>query len=374
MTKIPFLDLKRVNKIIEPEIRQAAQAVVDSGWYIMGKACQKFEQDMAADLTKSKAGFVIGCNSGTDAISLSLKAAGIRPGDEVITVSHTAIPTVSAIVSTGATPVFIDIEPSTWVMDIKQVPEAVTVKTKAIVPVHLYGNMVDIIELRKILHDIGRADIAIIEDCAQAQGAFLQHQQAGTIGDFGAYSFYPSKNIGALGDGGAVFTKSEKSYEQLKMYRNYGEKDRYNALVSGGLNSRLDEMQAAILDVKLQHIHEWNAYKENLMEYYRNLLQKIPVCLQQVTAGCQPAWHLCVVALDEQYDRDEIQAKLLEHGLQTLIHYPHPVHLQKAFQKYYKQKLPCTEKLARQIFSLPFCYVMQKSEVEHIVDIISKCL
>ncbi|WP_196602237.1 DegT/DnrJ/EryC1/StrS family aminotransferase [Pectinatus frisingensis] len=373
MVQIPFLSLKRVNEIIEPEINEAVKDVIDSGWYIMGEACQKFEKNMASDLSK-ESGFVIGCNSGTDAICLALKVAEIKPDDEVITVANTAIPTVSAIVSVGAVPVFVEIDANTWVMDVQQVSEAITPRTKAIVPVHLYGNMVDVSALKKLLLNLGREDITIIEDCAQAQGAALQGKQAGTIGDFGAYSFYPSKNIGAMGDGGAIFTKSAIAYQQLKMYHNYGQKDRYNALVAGGVNSRLDEIQAAILDVKLKYMHNWNRYKYKLMKKYRELLQDLPIKFQAITAGCEPAWHLCVISLDKSYNRDDVQVKLLNHGLQTLIHYPNPVHLQKAFKKYCQYSLPVTESLTKTILSLPFNYVMQEEELEQVAQIIRKCL
>lgn len=371
---IPFLDLKTVNAFFEREIEGAVKRVVASGWYIMGKECAAFEQEMAQDLTGgTNAGYVIGCNSGTDAIALALRAAGVGRDDEVITVSHTAIPTVSAIVSVGAVPVFVDIDPSTWVMDVSQVRSALSDKTKAVVPVHLYGNMVDIYALRGLLQEAGRADVAIIEDCAQAQGSSLKERQAGTIGDFGAYSFYPSKNIGALGDGGAVFTHDETAKERLLMYRNYGQKDRYQALVSGGINSRLDEMQAAVLRVKLQHLHEWNAHKRILMNKYREELCELPLTFQMATEGCNPGWHLCVAALKKGISRDEMQQTMREHGIETLIHYPHPVHTQEAFQMYCRKELPVTEDLAKRIVSLPFSYVMNEENVYEICHCICSC-
>ncbi len=367
MTNIPFLELKRVNHVIEREIREAVSRVLASGWYVMGHECQAFEKELADDLSK-QGGYAVGCNSGTDAIVLSLKAAGISAGDEVITVAHTAIPTAAAIVSIGAIPVFVDIDPDIWVMDPKNIRMAVTKKTKAIVPVHLYGNMVNLPELKEILVEMGRNDIAIIEDCAQAQGAFFQENQAGTLGDFGAYSFYPSKNIGALGDGGAVFTHNESSYQALCMYHNYGQKNRYHAAVAGGINSRLDDIQAGILRRKLQHLHLWNAHKSKLMRLYRELAKDLPVTFQKVTEKCRPGWHLCVIALEQGYDRDEIQDGLLENGLQTLIHYPTPVHQQPAFRAYYRGHLPHTEDLAKRILSLPLSYVMTEEEIWQIVD------
>lgn len=373
MADIPFLNLREINLAIEDEIIRAFNRVVKSGRYIFGKECTTFESDMAKDLSQNQ-GFVAGCNSGTDALILSLKAAGVRPNDEVITVSHTAIPTVAAIVTTGAVPIFVDIDADTWVMDISTVKNAVTPKTRAIVPVHLYGNMVDIIGLKKFLLDIGRDDIAIIEDCAQAQGASLCGKQAGTLGNFGAYSFYPSKNIGALGDGGAVFTLDKDAYQKILMYRNYGQKDRYNSEVSGGMNSRLDEMQAAILAVKLKYLHDWNLQKSKLMAEYRRALADLPLKFQKVTPSCTPAWHLCVVAFDDEFARDKFQERLKSAGVQTLIHYPHPTHLQRAFKNYCNKKLPITESLAKRILSLPFSYEFDKYKFDKIVKIIRNCI
>lgn len=371
---IPFLDLKKVNEPLIEEIGDAVRRVAVSGWYIMGKECASFEQEMAEDLSSgTDAGYVVGCNSGTDAIALALLAAGVNRGDEVITVSHTAIPTAAAIVSVGAVPVFVDIDPLTWVMDISKVRQALTPKTKAVVPVHLYGNMVDIYALRVLLQEVGRADVAIVEDCAQAQGSILNEKQAGTIGDFGAYSFYPSKNIGALGDGGAVFTCNKAAKEQLLMYRNYGQRDRYHALVSGGINSRLDEMQAAVLRVKLRHLHDWNAHKRVLMKKYREELRDLPLTFQMTTEGCKPGWHLCVAAFEKGVSQDEMQQTMREHGVETLIHYPLPVHMQEAFLDYSRKELPVTEDLAKRIVSLPFSYAMNEQNVHEICHCICSC-
>ncbi len=370
MIKIPFLNLREVNSEIESEIIDAVNRVIKSGWYIMGEECKKFESDMSNYLSND--GFVVGCNSGTDALILSLKAADVKPNDEVITVAHTAIPTVSAIVSIGAIPIFVDIDPNTWVMNINLVKDLITDRTKAIIPVHLYGNMVDVFGLKKILSEIGREDIFIIEDCAQAQGSTLKNFQAGTIGNFGAYSFYPSKNIGALGDGGAIFTRNEEHYKKLLMYRNYGQRDRYNAQIVGGLNSRLDEIQAAILDIKLKYINDWNKRKLILMNKYREAFKNLPIKFQSVTDSCIPAWHLCVIELEDKFNRDDVQKKLQSEGLQTIIHYPYPAHIQVAFKKFYRNNLPITEHLAKQIFSLPFSFVLTEETLQSISDVFKK--
>ena len=366
---IKFLDLKRVNQIIDKEIHQAIEEVLASGWYIMGNKCKQFEENFVNDLG---GGYAVGCNSGTDAITLSLIAGGVVAGDEVITVSHTAIPTIAAIIATGASPIFVDICDETWLMNVGEIESAITKKTKAIVCVHLYGNMVDVFAVKDILKKIDREDIIIIEDVAQAQGAFLEKKQAGTIGDFGAFSFYPSKNIGALGDGGAVITNDYRYYQKLLMYRNYGQKDRYNAQLEKGINSRLDEIQAAVVNIKLHHLHKWNERKSKLLDLYKDELKKLPCEFQKITNGCKPAWHLCVISLDEKIDRSEFIEKLNKNGLETLIHYPYPAHLQKAFSKYNNNKMQNTEKLSKSIISLPFSYVMTEEEIVNICNIINK--
>lgn len=367
--KVPFLDLKKANEEVSCEINQAIAKVVASGWYILGQNNRDFEKQFANYLTNNE-GFVIGCNSGTDALILSLLGVGVGPGDEVITVSHTAIPTVSAIVAVGATPVFVDIDSDTWVMDISKVTEKISMKTKAIIPVHLYGNMVDIFKLQELLSDLKRMDISIIEDVAQANGARLHGQQAGTIGRFGAFSFYPSKNIGALGDGGAVFCRKSEDYERIKMLRNYGEKDRYNAVLPKGINSRLDEFQAAILTEKIRFLDDWIQRKEKMVRKYKEGLADLPIVFQKVTDGVTPAWHLCVIAVEDKQIRDELMKYLEKQGIQTLIHYPIPNHLQKAFLQSRPVHLPITEQLTGRILSLPMNTAISEDEIQIVIKAI----
>lgn len=374
MKAVPFLDLRKINLEIDHEIRIAIDKVINSGWYIIGNELMEFEQKMKKHLVADQDGYVVGCNSGTDAIILSLLAAGVKPGDEVITVSHTAIPTIAAIVGIGATPIFVDINEKTWVMDINKVHNRISAKTKAVIAVHLYGNMVDVFSLKDILSDYNREDIAIIEDVAQAQGAYLKGCQAGTIGDFGAFSFYPSKNIGALGDGGAVLCKDEHRYDLLCMLRNYGQKDRYNAIMPYGLNSRLDEVQASILTVKLKHLSDWNERKDKIMEFYRNELQESNFEFQDVTDNCRPAWHLCVLAFPNESKRDNAIQVLKDTGVQTLIHYPIPTHMQKAFSNFSNidNDLHKTESLAKRILSIPFNTILTDGDKNYIVDVLKK--
>lgn len=374
MREIPFLNLEKVNAEIIGEIRGAIDRVLNSGWYIMGNELKNFEQDMKTDLVGNKEGYIVGCNSGTDAIILSLLAAGVRSGDEVITVSHTAIPTIAAIVAIGASPTFVDVNEKTWVMDIDQVNSKLSKRTKAIIAVHLYGNMVDVFKLKEVLANNCRDDIAIIEDVAQAQGAFLSGNQAGTIGDFGAFSFYPSKNIGALGDGGAVFCTNEDNFNLLTMYRNYGQKDRYNALISNGLNSRLDEVQASILSIKLKYLHCWNKRKANIMEFYQAQLSMGKFQFQEVTANCKPAWHLCVLAYPNETRRNKAIQVLNENKIQSLIHYPIPTHMQRAFSCYCNNNdnLKVTEQLAKRIISIPFNTSLEEHEQKRIVKVLKE--
>lgn len=363
--QIPFFDIGRLNAVIDKELKEAASRVLGSGWYILGQECEAFEQALAADLGDVA---VIGCNSGTDALTLALLALNVGPGDEVITVAHTAIPTVAAICATGATPVFVDIYPDTWLMHPERIVEALSPTTRAVIAVHLYGNMADCLAIQAVLHGADRDDVALIEDVAQAQGALLHDRQAGTIGRFGAFSFYPSKNIGALGDGGAVCAGDSEDGNRVKVLRNYGQQDRYHATAPRGINSRLDELQAALLSVKLPHLKAWNRRKALLMDTYRHELDGLPLSFQAVTPGCTPGWHLCVVACHSKQVRDELQQHLQQAGVQTIIHYPIPCHLQPAFATARTTDLTVTESLAGRILSLPFSSVLTDTELSHVIQ------
>lgn len=366
---VPFFDIGRLNASIADEISAAVNRAIGSGWYILGKEGEAFEKAMAVQLGSGR---VLGCNSGTDSLVLSLRAAGVGGGDEVITVAHTAIPTVAAICAVGATPVLVDIDPETWMMDPKRLTDALSPLTSAVIAVHLYGNMADVDAIRDALDNAGRPDVAIIEDVAQAQGAVLSERQAGTIGRFGAFSFYPSKNIGALGDGGAVACGNDGDAEKVTMLRNYGQRDRYHAELRGGINSRLDELQAAILAVKLPHLAAWNRRKQELMARYRKGLTGLPLVFQQVTHGCDPAWHLCVISLNNAGDRDRLQEYLQQRGVQTLVHYPIPTHRQPAFAHARNEDLSVTEDLAARILSLPFSPVLTDHEQETVISSVTE--
>lgn len=368
--QVAFCDLNRIYLDQKTETDAAVARVLASGWFILGKECAAFESAMLKDLDPPQSrGGVVGCNSGTDALILPLLEHGVGPGDEVIVPSHTAIPTITAVQSTGATPVFCDIDPETWVMDTRLLRGLISASTRAIIPVHIYGNMADIPAVQRAIGD--RTDIALIEDCAQAQGSRMGAAQAGTLGDFGAYSFYPTKNLGAMGDGGAVYSKHAERVERLKMLRFYGQKDRYNALVARGLNSRLDEVQAAILSVRLGKLHAGGERKASLMRRYRDELSGLPLRFQRETQGCTPNWHLAVIRLENTQTRDALMERLGSQGIQTIIHYPKPTHTQPAFSAATRARdtrLPETESLASQILSLPMYPLLTDTEQGQIIQ------
>jgi dTDP-4-amino-4,6-dideoxygalactose transaminase len=358
--KVPFGDLKTHYRTIQKEIDGAVARVLSSGHYILGPELERFERDFEAYLGSP---YVIGCASGTEAIYLALAACEIGPGDEVIVVAHTAVPTISAISMTGATPVFVDIDSATYVMDAGEVEQRVTPKTKAIIPVHLYGQMADLDLLRKVAL---KHKLFLIEDVAQATGATYKGLgKAGTFGDFGAFSFYPSKNLGAFGDGGAVCTNSRESFERLVMLRNYGQSKRYYH-DTVGINSRLDEIQAAILGAQLPLVESWNERRRQIAKRYTEGL-KSSVVTPVESSHSSHVYHLYVI---QAANRDGLQEFLLERGIQTLIHYPNPAHLQKAYSYlgYKPGDLPVTEYATKRILSLPMFPQLTDSQIDFVIE------
>jgi dTDP-4-amino-4,6-dideoxygalactose transaminase len=365
--KVPFFDLTKLYFEGQAELEQAALRALRSGHYILGKELETLERSLQEQLAPGDASAaVVGCNSGTDALVLPLLAVGVGAGHEVIVPSLTAVPTITAIRSVGATPVFCDIDPQSWVLDVRLLESLATPKTRAIVPVHLYGNMVDTDQVLAVLERLGRTDIAVIEDVAQAHGATLRGRQAGTIGDYGAFSFYPTKNLGALGDAGAVFYRKKKE-EVVRYLRNYGQEHRYLAKLDFGRNSRLDEVQAAVLSARMPHMARWNSIKNGFVERYRAQLSGLPISFQKVTDDCSPAWHLFVVATRDQATRDRLMAHLEAQGVQALIHYPTPNHLQPAFAGIARSALPVTEDLSKRILSLPMNPILSSSAIDYVI-------
>jgi dTDP-4-amino-4,6-dideoxygalactose transaminase len=346
----------------QQEIDEAIHRVLNSGWYILGKEVSAFEEEFAAFIGVPHA---IGVGNGTDALELALRACGIGSGHEVITVSHTAVATVAAIELAGASPVFVDIETDSYSMDARQIEAAVSARTKAIVPVHLYGRPANLPAIVKIA---GKHGLRVIEDCAQSHGALLNGVKTGAWGDVAAFSFYPTKNLGALGDGGMVVTRDSVLADEIRELREYGWKHRYVSH-RPGMNSRLDEIQAAILRVKLRHLNQDNERRGQLARVYLDALKGSCLRLPADSSNGVHAWHLFVVA---HQHRDGLLGFLRERCIGTGIHYPSPVHLQPAYRDRLPLRLPLpnTEKAAAQVLSLPLYPELSIESVKRVAQTI----
>jgi len=344
----------------QSEIDDAIHRVLNSGWYILGKEVSAFEEEFAEFIGVPHA---IGVGNGTDALELALRACGIGADDEVITVSQTAVATVAAIELVGAVPIFVDIETGSYLMDPRQLEAAVSPRTKAILPVHLYGRPANLPAIREIARKHG---LRLIEDCAQSHGASMNGMKTGAWGDVAAFSFYPTKNLGALGDGGMVVTRDSQLSEKIRQLREYGWKQRY---VSNqpGMNSRLDEIQAAILRVKLRHLSRDNGRRQHLARVYLDAFAGSCLRLPAGSPDCVHAWHLFVVG---HQHRDGLLGFLRERGIGTGIHYPVPVHLQPAYRDRLSLRLPLpnTERAAAQVLSLPLYPELPVESVKRVAD------
>lgn len=341
------------------EIDSVIQRVLESGWYILGKAVSQFENEFKAYLGTSHA---IGVASGTDALELSLRVCGIGAGDTVITVSHTAVATAAAIERTGASLAFVDIDPETYTLDpwsLKALLKKSRQKLKAVIPVHLYGYPVD---MKPILSLAKQYGLLVIEDCAQAHGAELLNRKIGTYGDLGAFSFYPTKNLGAMGDGGMVVTKNSALAQKVRELREYGWKKRYISS-SSGTNSRLDEIQAAILRVKLKYLDLDNRKRRRIAQFYTKTLWnvKLPV----TSRANRHVFHQYVIRTPH---RDALKLQLAQKGIATLIHYPKPIHQQPAYRKQAFQpvSLRVTESICKEVLSLPMFPQLTQPQIQHV--------
>lgn len=361
---IPFGDLKRRYQSIKTEIDEAVARVLDSGWYILGKELEAFEQAFA-DYTSSSC--AVGVGSGTEALHLALVASGVQAGDEVITVSNTAVPTISAISFAQATPVFVDINPDTYCMDAAHIEGAVSPKTKAIVPVHLFGHPCD---MPAIIESAQKYNLKVIEDCAQAHGARIDNKPVGTFGDYGCFSFYPSKNLGAFGDAGMVTTQNPGNAEKIRLLRNYGQSKRYYHDIKG-FNSRLDELQAAILHTQLKHLESWTQRRQEIARLYADHLKESSFKLPAVAEHSEHVFHLYVIRYPR---RDILRDYLLDNGIGTQIHYPVPCHLQQAYRENYIDRagLEVTERYANEIVSLPNYPELRDEEIVYVCDILNQ--
>jgi dTDP-4-amino-4,6-dideoxygalactose transaminase len=360
--RVPFVELREQHASLAHDLDHAIKTVMDRSWFILGSELAGFEREFAAYCGVSDC---IGVASGTEALYLALKAGGIGPGDEVITVSHTFIATALAITWTGATPVFVDIDPETYTMDPDQAAEAISAQTRAILPVHLYGQCADMDPLIALA---AKHDLLVVEDACQAHGARYKGRMAGSLGDLGCFSFYPAKNLGACGDAGAVVTGNVELAEKLRRLRNYGEREKYHHQ-SIGYNSRLDELQAAILRVKLPRLEDWNTARRRVAARYTSALS-VKVSTPRVAPEADAAFHLYVIE-DEQ--RDALKRDLEAMGIATQLHYPVPVHLQEAYTTpgsppTRRLDLRHTERAAERILSLPLWPEISDEAVERVID------
>lgn len=357
---IQFVDLRKQYAPFKEEILSGIEQVLDGMHLFLGENVQQLEKEFAEFCGAAHG---IGVSDGTTALNIILRAMDIGPGDEVITVSHSFIATAEAILLTGAKPVFTDIDPSTYLMDVSQIEALITPKTKAILPVHLYGQTVD---MNPLLDIASRYGLHVIEDACQAHGAEYKGKKAGSLGDAAAFSFYYSKNLGAYGEGGFVSTNNSGLAEKIRMIRDHGSGTRYHHDLLG-LNGRLDEIQAVILRAKLPHLSAWNTKRREHAHLYNEALKGTPVAVPIEQQGTTAVYHLYVVSTPR---RDELQAFLREKGIATGIHYPIPIHLQNAMASlgYKRGDLPVTERAVEQILSLPMFAELEDNEINYITD------
>jgi dTDP-3-amino-3,4,6-trideoxy-alpha-D-glucose transaminase len=360
VTAVPYLDLKRTAKVFGPEIEMAMHRVVQSGCLIGGPEVAAFESQFAAYCGTEH---TVGMGNGLDALVLALRAWGIGPGDEVIVPAHTFVATALAVDEVGATPVLVDVETDTGLMDMGRVEAAITPRTRAVVPVHLYGHPVDMDALKAV---VGDRDIRILEDAAQAHGARYKGRRCGSLGDAAAFSFYPTKNLGALGDAGGLTSGDAAFAEAARMLANYGSRQKYRH-EAAGRNSRLDPLQAAVLACKLDHLDAWNARRSQLaLRYFLGLADVRGLDLPAVRGWAEPVWH--VFPIRAPGVRDALQAFLAERGVGTNIHYPIPVHLQPCYAgRWAERDFPVAEALAGSLLSLPLDPLHTDREIDFVI-------
>ncbi len=362
--RIPLVDLNAQYRSIKDEIDPAFGLILKNSSFIKGEFVKKFESSFA-EYCNTKA--CVGVGNGTDALTLTLRALGIGPGDEVITVAHTFIATAEAISHVGATPVFIDICDDTLLINPELIESAITSKTKAIIPVHLYGNPCEMDHILDVAYD---HDLRVIEDAAQAHGARWKGTRIGSLGDAACFSFYPGKNLGAYGDGGAVVSNDGELIEKIRMIADHGRKEKYIHEIIG-VNSRLDAIQAAVLSVKLKYLDSWNQFRRDHAVQYLNELSSLPIKTLKIRPDAEPVWHLFPIQLK---NRDQFRKKLEKNGIETGIHYPLPVHKQPAYFHYNRKTLPITESVADEVLSLPMYPELEADSIQTICSCIQKIL
>jgi dTDP-4-amino-4,6-dideoxygalactose transaminase len=363
---IPFLDLKNINLKYEPEFKKVFEEVLKSGWFILGKQVEEFETEFAAYCGVKHC---ISVANGLDALILIMegyKDLGVlKEGDEVIVPSNTYIASILAISKAGLTPVLVEPDPATALIDPVEIEQKITARTKAILPVHLYGQLCDMAAINKIAKKHG---LKVIEDSAQSHGAYQNGKRSGSLGDASGFSFYPGKNLGALGDGGAITTNDDELASSARILRNYGSNKKYHHIYKG-VNSRLDELQAAFLRVKLGHLDNANEKRREAARFYLNTITNPNIILPKVTVPESHVWHLFVVRTKE---RDRFQKFLYDNGVQTVIHYPVAPHQQPAYKEWQNQTFSISEKLHKEVISLPISDIITEEELTQVSEIVNK--
>lgn len=363
LMKINFNQLDRAYNKYKAEYDLVALEVLESGWYILGQKLNKFEKEFSEFLGSK---YCVGLNSGLDALILAFRALDIKEGDEVIVPANTYIASILGITENGAKPIFIDCDEFNNI-DVSKIKKKINKNTKAILAVHLYGQSANMKKIKKIAE---KYNLFLVEDCAQSHGAKFDEMVTGTWGDIGCFSFYPTKNIGAFGDAGAIVTNNSDIFEKINMLRNYGSKQKYHNEILG-VNSRLDEIQAALLSVKLSHYNELRKERENIAKYYLENINNPLIELPKIRSGSEHVWHLFTIRTEE---RDRLQEYLSKNEIGTGIHYPIPPHLSKAYSylNYKNGDFPVTESFANHTLSLPLFEGMTKDEIEYVIEIINK--
>ncbi|MCL9819756.1 DegT/DnrJ/EryC1/StrS family aminotransferase [Helicobacter colisuis] len=359
---IKFLDLHKINQRFKSEIDLAIREVLESGWYLLGEKNKAFEENFAK-YCETK--FSIGCANGLDALHLAIRAYDFPKDSEIIVPANTYIASILAISNCGLKPILVEPNLETYNIDVDLIEAKITEKTKAIVVVHLYGQAV---EMEKIWELAKKYNLKIIEDSAQAHGAIYQGKKVGNLGDIGCFSFYPGKNLGALGDGGSITTNDEEVAIKIRAIANYGSLIKYENIYKG-LNSRLDEIQAAILDLKLQFLDADNQQRREIAKIYRENIKNEKIVLPKLYKEESHVWHLFVIRTK---DRDKLQEYLKIKGIQTLIHYPIPPHKQNAYKEWNNLSFPITEKIHKEVLSLPISPAMNKEEAFYIAQILNE--
>ncbi|SMC53429.1 DegT/DnrJ/EryC1/StrS family aminotransferase [Primorskyibacter flagellatus] len=362
MKNIKFNELKGQHAYFGQSIEDAVKRVLESGWYILGPELEGFEQEFAKFNGNKHA---IGVANGTDAIEIALNALGIGQGDEVITVAHTAIASAVGVCQSGATPVFADIDPETYLIDPAHVESLVTPRTRAIMPVHLYGHPVDLTAMKAICTKHG---LALVEDCSQAHGALFDGRKVGTHGDVAVFSLYPTKNLGAYGDAGVITTDDSDLADKCIKTRNYGQRATYYSVMMGR-NSRMDEIQAAILREKVKRLDDMTEYRQRIGASYKTNINGL--ALPVTRDNCSHVYHLFVVRSER---RDWLKEQMAERGVGTLVHYPLPVHMQESFEFLGLKEgdLPETERAANQVLSLPLHFSLDDDDIKYVADMVNE--